>query len=101
MVIDYRRLNARTLRAIYYLRKSSDVLSAVAGSAWMSLVDAVTGFNLVVNSKRAREMLAILARCGQFLPRCLTFGPHNGPEDFGFVVDRVFSPGKRSARRVL
>jgi hypothetical protein len=99
MVIDYRRVNARTLRAIYYLRRASDVVSGAAGSAWMTLIDAVTGFNLIVNTRRARLMLAIIARCGQFLPRCLTFGPHNGPEDFGFVVDRVFSPGKKSARR--
>ena len=99
MVIDYRRVNSRTLRAIYHLRKASDVLSSAAGSIWMSMLDAVTGFNLVVNTGRARLMLAIIARSGQFLPRCLTFGPHNGPEDFGFVVDRVFSPGKRSARR--
>ena len=25
------------------------------------------------------------------MPGCLTFGPHNGPEDFGFVGDRIFS----------
>ena len=66
----------------------------VAGSALMSLMDACKGFNQIVNTERARKMLAILARSGQFLPRCLTFGPHNGPEDFGFAVDRVFSPGR-------
>jgi len=91
LVVDYRRVNARTLRSVYFLRRASDVLGEVAGSAFMSALDAVTGFNLVVNTERARKMLAIIARCGQFLPRCLTFGPHNGPEDFGFVGDRIFS----------
>ena len=91
LVVDYRRVNARTLRSVYFLRRASDVLGEVAGSAFMSLLDAVTGFNLVVNTERARKMLSIIARCGQFLPRCLTFGPHNGPEDFGFVGDRIFS----------
>ena len=99
MVIDYRRVNSRTLRAIYYLRRAGDVISEAAGSVWLTLLDAVTGFNLIVNTQRARRMLAIMARSGQFLPRCLTFGPHNGPEDFGFVVDRVFSPGRKSKRR--
>ena len=65
----------------------------------MTLLDAVTGFNQLINTERARLMLAIIARCGQFLPKCLTFGPHNGPEDFAYVVDRVFSPGKRQVRR--
>ena len=35
----------------------------------------------------------------QFLPVCPTFGPHNGPEDFSYVIDRVYSPGSRSKRR--
>ena len=45
------------------------------------------------------EMLAILARSGQYLPRCLTFGPHNGPEDFAFATDRVFAPGRNRKMR--
>ena len=65
----------------------------------MSLLDAVTGFNHIANTRRAREMLAILARSGQFLPVCLTFGPHNGPEDFSYVVDRIYSPGRDAKRR--
>ena len=45
-------------------------------------------------------MLAILARSGQYLPRCLTFGPHNGPEDFGFATDRVYAPGRGRKMRL-
>ena len=89
----------RTLRASYYVRKASDVLAQAAGSIWFTLVDAVTGFNHILNTPRARQMLAIVARSGQFLPRCLTFGPVNGPEDFCYVVDRVYAPGKYAARR--
>jgi hypothetical protein len=29
----------------------------------------------------------------------LTFGPHNGPEDFSYVVDRLFSGGGKARRR--
>jgi hypothetical protein len=75
------------------------VLSQAAGSLWYTLLDAVTGFNHIVNTDRARQMLAILSRSGQFLPRCLTFGPANGPEDFCYVIDRVYAPGKKGARR--
>ena len=70
----------------------------VAGSAYMTLVDACKGFNQIANTRRAREVLAILARSGQYLPVCLTFGPTNGPEDFAFATDRVFAPGR--GRRV-
>ena len=48
----------------------------------------------MANTRRAREVLAVLARSGQFLPVCLTFGPTNGPEDFAFATDRVFAPGR-------
>ena len=94
LVVDYRRVNRRTLRAIYCVRSADGVLRSVAGSALMSLLDACKGFNQVKNTTRAMEMLAILARSGQYLPRCLTFGPHNGPEDFAFATDRVFAPGR-------
>ena len=40
------------------------------------------------------EVLAIVARSGKFLPVCLTFGPVNGPDDFCFVVDRAYAPGR-------
>jgi hypothetical protein len=101
LVVDYRRVNLRTLRAIYYVRRASDILVEAMGSVWYSLLDAVAGFNQIVNTQRAREMLAIVAHTGTFLPRCLTFGPHNGPEDFAFVTDHVFSLGKRAEAAIL
>ena len=94
LVVDYRRVNARVVRSTYYCRKASDVLASAAGSVWYSFVDAVTGFNQIRNSRRAMEILAIVARSGKFLPVCLTFGPINGPDDFSFVVDRAFAPGR-------
>ena len=45
-------------------------------------------------------MLAILARGGQCPPRCLTFGPTNGLEDFAFATDRAFAPGEGRRRFV-
>jgi hypothetical protein len=94
VVVDYRRVNRRTLRAVYCVRSADGVTREVAGSAWMTFLDACKGFNQVKNTERARRMLAILARSGQFLPRCLTFGPHNGPEDFAYATDRVYAPGR-------
>ena len=93
IVVDYRRVNSRTLRAVYYVRNQEDIVMACAGSVFLTLVDACKGFNQIVNTDRARRMLAILARSGQFLPRCLTFGPTNGPEDFAYATDRVYAPG--------
>ena len=94
LVVDYRRVNQRILRAVYHVRSADSVVQSVAGSAAMSFVDACKGFNQVGNTTRAKKVLAILARSGQFLPQCLTFGPCNGPEDFAFATDRIFAPGR-------
>ena len=61
IVVDYRRVNARTLRAVYYVRRSDDVKAEAAGSIFLTFLDAVTGFNQLVNTPRARQMLAIIA----------------------------------------
>ncbi len=89
-------MNARTSRAVYFIRRAEDVKAEVAGSVFMTFLDAVTGFNLVVNTPRARQMLAIIAHSGKFLLICLTFGPVKGPEDFAYVVDRNFAPGREA-----
>ena len=60
----------------------------------------VKDFNQILNTQRAKKMLAILARSGQFLPVCLTFGPTNGPEDLAYATDRVYSPGRGRKMRL-
>ena len=72
-----------------------------AGSFLLSLLDARKGFNQVKNSRRARRALAVLANSGCYLPEVLTMGPTNGPEDFSFVVDLLFSLGRRARRRLI
>ena len=94
LVVDYRRVNARVKRSTYYCRRGTDVLAASVGSVWYTFVDAVSGFNQIRNTKRAREVLAIVARSGKYLPVGLTFGPVNGPDDFNFIVDRAYAPGR-------
>ena len=94
LVVDYWRVNARVKRSTYYCRRGTDVLAAAVGSVWYTFVDAVSGFNQIRNTKRAREVLAIVARSGKYLPVGLTFGPVNGPDDFNFVVDRAYAPGR-------
>ena len=67
IVVDYRRVDARTRRAVYHVRTAASVICEAAGSIWMSMLDAVTGFNHIVNTPRAKRMLAIVARSGHFL----------------------------------
>ena len=54
-------------RSTYYCRRGTDVLAAAVGSVWYTFVDAVSGFNQIRNTKRVREVLAIVARSGEAL----------------------------------
>ena len=70
------------------------MVCACAGSAFLTLLDARERFNRIANADRARQTLAILARNGQYLPRCLTFEPTNNPEDFACAAGRSFALGE-------
>eukprot|EP00974_Lingulodinium_polyedra_P008918 854231-Lingulodinium_polyedra.AAC.1 len=100
LVIDYRKVNKHVQRARYRLRKAEDVKAALVGSAYISALDAVTGFNQVRNTRRAMEVLAVEYE-GTYLPVGLTMGPVNGPEDFCYVVDRLLAMPRRDRRRFL
>ena len=100
IVVDYRRVNGSVIRAVYYLRRADDCKSEVLGSVFISLLDAVSGFNQIRNTERAKRVLAVLASSGCYLPNALTMGGHNGPDDFSFAVDTLFSLGPNQARRL-
>jgi len=44
IVVDCRRVNARTKRSVYYVRRSDDVKSEAAGSVFLTFLDVVAGF---------------------------------------------------------
>ena len=43
------------------------------------------------NEPETNQKMAVLAASGTYLPRGLTFGPTNGPEDFQDLVFNVFA----------
>ena len=53
--------------------------------------DLKEGFNQVDNAPEAAQKMAVLVASGCYLPRGLTFGPTNGPEDFQDLVFNCFS----------
>jgi len=53
--------------------------------------DLKEGFNQIENERDAMRKMAVVTPSGQWLPRGLTFGPTNGPEDFQEAMYIVFS----------
>jgi hypothetical protein len=90
MVVDYRELNKVTTRKFFLIPNSDYIKSAVAGNRFISVGDLKEGFNQVDNEAETRKKMAVLSAGGCWLPRGLTFGPTNGPEDFQELVFQVF-----------
>ena len=90
MVVDYRELNKVTVRKFFLIPNSDYIKSTVAGNEYVSVGDLKEGFNQVDNEPETRKKMAVLSAGGCWLPRGLTFGPTNGPEDFQELVFTVF-----------
>jgi len=91
LVVDYRELNKVTVRKFFLIPNSDYIKATVAGNLFLSVGDLKEGFNQVDNEEETRKKMAVLAASGCWLPRGLTFGPTNGPEDFQELVFTVFS----------
>ena len=91
MVVDYRLLNTHTVRKNFLIPNADEVKSDVAGSEWISVGDLKEGFNQVDNTWETAKKMAVLVQSGIYLPRGLTFGPTNGPEDFQELMFTIFS----------
>ena len=91
VVVDYRKINRRLRIAVYYIRRCSDVKGELVGCVFLSAADGARGFNLLVNTRRAKEVLAVLSDSGCFLPEVLQLGPADGPFDYQFCTDELFT----------
>ena len=91
MVVDYRGLNRVTVRKVFLIPNSDYIKGCVAGSRFISVGDLKEGFNQVDNAPDTATKMAVLTASGCYLPKGLTFGPTNGPEDFQDLVFNIFS----------
>ena len=91
LVVDYRELNRCTVRKFFIIPNSDGIKATVAGSKYISVGDLKEGFNQVDNEPETSKKMAVLSVTGSYLPRGLTFGPVNGPEDFQGLVFEIFA----------
>ena len=91
MVVDFRALNRITVCKVFPIPNSGDIKTCVPGSKFISEGDPKEGFNQMDNTPEGAQKMAALVASGCYLPRGLTFGPTNGPEDFQDLVFNCFS----------
>ena len=80
--VDYRRLNAVTVKDSHPLPRVDDSLDALAGSAWFSTLDFSNGYWQVEMAEEDREKTAFTTGRGLYQWRAMPMGLTNSPAMF-------------------
>ena len=89
--MDYRKLNAMTVKDAFPIPRIDDSLDALAGSRWFSTLDLTSGYWQVALDDDAKEKSAFVVRGGLFNWRVMPFGMCNAPSTFERLMERVLN----------
>ena len=95
--LDFRGLNAVTVRDVYPMPNMEQVLSSLHGAKYMSSLDMEQGFWQVPIPAEHRERTAFVTPDGQFQYVTMAFGLCGSPPTFARLMDKVLGPLKWSA----
>ena len=92
MCIDYRGLNAVTVKNRYPLPRIDDLLDKLRGARYFSSIDLQQGYNQIRIAPSDIPMTAFRTPFGHYEYTVLSFGLVNAPATFQACIDRMFRP---------
>eukprot|EP00918_Siedleckia_nematoides_P020225 GHVU01043160.1.p1 GENE.GHVU01043160.1~~GHVU01043160.1.p1 ORF type:complete len:659 (+),score=37.93 GHVU01043160.1:144-2120(+) len=90
LCLDYRRLNAVTIKDAYPMQRLDDALRALEGASCFTVIDMQSGFHQMQMAEDSRDYTAFITPFGLFCALVMMFGLSNAPKSFQRVVDRIF-----------
>ena len=90
--VDFRQLNAATVKDAHPNLRIDDLLDALHGASWFSTLDLKSGYWQVPIQERDKEKTAFLTSRGQLFEfNQVPFGLCNAPATFSRLMDRVLA----------
>ena len=88
--IDYRRLNAKTIKDPFPIPFIDSMLEQLGGRERYSFLDGYSGYNQIKLAAEARELTTFITEWGAFQWLVLPFGLCNGPGTFQRLMMLLF-----------
>ena len=89
MVIDYRKLNEKTINDKYPLPNIADILDKLGKSQYFSTLDLCSGFHQIELHEEDTQKTAFNTNAGHYEFKRMPFGLTNAPATFQRVMDNV------------
>ena len=90
--VDYRKLNAVTVKDRYPLPNIQEIFDSLKGSAVYSILDLKSGYWQLPVAEQDREKTAFICHKGQFEFLRTPYGVVNGPSAFQRVMSKILAP---------
>lgn len=92
--VDYRRLNAVTIKDSYPLPRIDDCIDTLGEAVIFSTLDAYSGYHQLSIAKRDRLKTAFVTHHGQFQWKRMPFGLSTAPASFQRALDMILTQFK-------